>query len=140
MQYLHPKILILAPPLTMSNSWVIHTWHSTKERKPISAVLTKYLSSTAAHIFTSVPTNPLPMVWNDSYIRYICGDLLMVWSVQNETKKQNQSLKQNIGTLIHWKWTLHTSTCHKCNILRKELFLKGNPKRQIFSVMFSLVG
>lgn len=100
-----------------------------------------FLFSVTAHIFINIATNLLPMVWNESYIRYICTGMLMVWLVgkkRTKTNPQNRALKPLKTNIVHIHYSSYTS--HKCNILWRKLLLKGNPKRQsFFSVMFSKI-
>lgn len=130
-----------ASPLTTSNSWVIHTWHSTKERKPVSAVLTKFpffYSSSQLYQYSNKPfANGLEWKLHQVFMcRYVDG--LTCWEKKIKTNPQNRALKPLKINMIQIHYSSYTS--HKCNILWRKWLLKGNPKRQsYFSVMFSKI-
>lgn len=96
--------------------------------------------SITAHIFTNIATNPLPMVWNESYIRYIRVGALMVWPAEKRSKTNPKTEHWNHYALKTNTVHIHHSpyTSHKCNILWKKLVFKGNQKRQSFLVLSSV--
>lgn len=123
-------------PLTTSNSWVTHTRHSTKERKPVSAVSTKFpLFCNSSHFYqhSNKPfANGLEWKLHQVYMcRYVDG--LTCWEKKIKTSPQSRALKSLEMNIVH----IHTSsyTSHKCNIPWRKFLLKGNPKRQNFLVL-----
>lgn len=132
---------ISASPLTTSNSWVIHTWHSTKEGKPVSAVLTmfpfRYNSSHFYQYSNKAFANGLE--WK-LYQVYMCryGDGLTCW----EKKNQNQSLKQSTETIENKHCTHPLLLIHKSQVQYplKKIAPQRNPKEaEFFSVWFSKI-
>lgn len=123
-------------PLTTSNSWVIHTRHSTKERKPVSAVLTKFpLFRNSSHFYqySNKPfANGLEWKLHQVYMcRYVDG--LTCWEKKIKTNPQSRALKSLETNIVHIHYSSYTS--HKCNIPWRKLLRKGNPKRQNFLVL-----
>lgn len=127
-----------ASPLTTPNSWAIHIWHSTKERKPVSAVFTKFpffCNSSHFYQYSNKPfANGLEWKLHQVYMyRYVDG--LTCW----EKKNQNQSPKQSTENkhCTHPLLLIHKS---QVQYPLKKIAPQRKPKEaELFSVMFSKI-
>lgn len=128
-------------PLITSNSWVIHTWHSTKERKPVSSVLTKFPFFYNSSHFCQYSNKPFAngLEWKLHQVcmcRHVDG--LTCW----EKKTQNQSPKQSTETIENKRCTHPLLLIYKSQV--QYLLKKIAPQRKLreaefFSVMFSKI-
>lgn len=85
-------------------------------------------------------TNPLPVVWNESYIGYICPGMLTVWPVEKKKSKPIPKTEH----WNHWTWILYTSTTPHTQVTNAISFeencsSKKTERGRVFSVMFSKI-